>query len=322
MRPRTTSSAAGVSIPVAALEQYAKGWVTEAEYRHLSPSTTQWRRHVTGKLLWLLHHEQFETCGPDEIRQFIVYATKPQPGGRWGNSQQTSENRPETVRTYYERLRAFFRWLVEEGFEDENPMKTLKRPIVHHEQIQPFSETDLKALLAAAKQSKHALQDAAILLFLLDTGVRASELCNLRIRDLDLTGMRAIVLGKGNKHRAVYIGLATARAVRRYLKPLEQSPDSPVFITERKQAFTPSSLRQMMERLGEAAGLKGVRCSPHTMRHTAAVMFLRAGGHVFALKEMLGHTTLDMTMKYVALAQADVQAQHYQFSPVERLNLK
>jgi integrase len=87
--------------------------------------------------------------------------------------------RPRTVKDYHTTLRTFFRWLVEEGCPD---------------QIQPLTKEDVYPLLLAAKQSDHSYRDEAILLFLLDTGVRASELCILRIENVDVVGKLRISL--------------------------------------------------------------------------------------------------------------------------------
>ena len=74
----------------------------------------------------------------------------------------------------------------------------------------------------------------------------------------------------------------------------------------------------MIDRLRVLSGVRGVRCSAHTFRHTFAVSFLRAGGQVFALKEILGHTSLKMTAKYVSLAEADLASQR-RFSPADQI---
>lgn len=111
--------------------------------------------------------------------------------------------------------------------------------------------------------------------------------------------------------------------MRAYLRDEDRMPDDPVFISERGDGagnkLTRWGARQVIERLGKTAGLQSVRCSPHTFRHTFAVEFLRAGGNVFTLKQLLGHTGLQVTQRYVALAQADIQSQHRQFSPGDRL---
>ena len=73
---------------------------------------------------------------------------------------------------------------------------------------------------------------------------------------------------------------------------------------------------------GRKAGLKGVRCSPHTLRHTAAVKFLRNGGNVFSLQRLLGHASLEMTRRYCELADTEVKRAHLTASPVDNLNLK
>lgn len=77
-------------------------------------------------------------------------------------------------------------------------------------------------------------------------------------------------------------------------------------------------LLKLIKRLGCMAGIKAVRCSPHSLRHTYAVSFLRAGGNVFTLREALGHTNLQMTQKYVVVAEADVEAQSKLYSPMNK----
>ena len=85
------------------------------------------------------------------------------------------------------------------------------------------------------------------------------------------------------------------------------------------EPLTRSGLRQLVSRLGKDAGIQATRCSPHNFRHTFAVSFLRNGGNAFTLQQMLGHTSLHMTNRYVALAQADIENQHRQFSPADCL---
>lgn len=97
-------------------------------------------------------------------------------------------------------------------------MESLKPPLVRSDQIQPFTPDQVAALLNAAKKSRHPRRDTAILLFLLDTGCRASELCALKMKDMDLQGRRCTVTGKGNKSRSLYSGREATKALRSYLK--------------------------------------------------------------------------------------------------------
>lgn len=153
----------------------------------------------------------------------------------------------------------------------------------------------------------------------------APELLALQVRDIDLTGRRCQVLGKGNKRRSVYFGATCARALWRYLAERKDPPgDAPLFLAERgrtkDEGLRRTGLAKLIARLGVLAGVEQVRCSPHTFRHTFAVMFLRNGGNSFTLKELLGHSSMAITNRYVLLAQADLEAQHRAYSPADRLH--
>jgi site-specific recombinase XerD len=305
--------------------RHLSGWLLDSEYRNLSARTVDSRRMVADKLLWYLRRHGLATCGPAEIRAFLTYVAKGGSGaeGRWGTGRPARPIKSSTPTTYFARLRSFFNFLLDEGAIEASPMATLKPPVSRSDQIQPFTEEQIADLQRAARASEHPRRDVAILLLLLDTGMRASELCALLIGDLDLQEHRCTVHGKGNKARTVFYSRDTARALYSLLRDRPGDPNAAVFVADRGlragEALTRGGLLQLFHRLGAAACIRSTRCSPHTLRHTAAVWFLKEGGHVFALKEMLGHTDLKCTSRYVALAQADVQAQHARFSPVARL---
>lgn len=85
--------------------------------------------------------------------------------------------------------------------------------------------------------------------------------------------------------------------------------------------MTKGRIEILMKRYAQKAGIRGVRCSPHTLRHTAAITFLRNGGDVFSLQRLLGHSTLEMTRHYCELADVDVKRAHLTASPVDNLGL-
>lgn len=194
-------------------------------------------------------------------------------------------------------------------------------PVARADQVQPFTRDQVEALLSAARRSKQRRRDEAILYFLFDTGVRASELCSLKMSDLDLGGRRCTILGKGNKRRTLCLG--RTKALGQYLRGQQRDERDTAFLDSRGtragEPSTRSGLLQLIRRLGRAAGIQAARCSPHTFRHTFAMEFLRAGAHLFTLQQLLGHTTLSMSQKYVALAQAEIESQHRQFLPADRL---
>lgn len=310
------------------LSRYADGWLLDGEIRQHSPQTLALRRLILSKFLWFVRGQECAQVGALEVRQFLAYLTRghDEAGGRWGNAQNTRAVRPSTVQTYHRHLRTFFAWCVAEGALAASPMETIAAPIARPDQIQPFTDGQASALLCAARKSRHPKRDEAILLMLLDTGMRASELCSLKRGDLDMTARSCTVMGKGNKRRPVPFGPTVTKALWNYLREEAPANDAPLFRADRGNAagdaMTRSGLFQLIGRLGKAARVDGARCSPHTFRHTFAVSFLRAGGNQFALMQMLGHTNIQMTARYVALAQADVASQHRSFSPVENMKRK
>jgi site-specific recombinase XerD len=322
------SADAPAELTLSQLERQIQGWVLDGEIRQLSPRTLEERQSVTSKFLWFLKDRELPQCGTREIRAFLAYVGRGHdtPGGRWGNERMTKPVKPRTVHAYFRVLRALFRWMVEDGALPHSPMEGIRPPVVRADQIQPFSDAQVEALLAAAKRSAHPARNVALIYFMIDTGARASEICAARVRDLDLTGRKVKLFGKGGKERTGYLGKHATRALWTYLKDEPREDAAPLFLSERGtaagEALTRMGLHHIIARLGEAARIDAVRCSAHTFRHYFAVSFLRGGGNTFTLKELLGHTTLEMTNKYVALAQADLEAQHRQFSPADRLKRK
>lgn len=293
----------------------------------MSARTLGNRREVLRKLAWFLEQRGLKQVGPNELRAFFLYLTRPaEPGGRWGNPRETGLLKPGTVVTYFNVLRTLCAHLVETEALPVSPMAKLKPPIDRPDQIQPFTGEQVSALEAQARRSVYPLRDSAIVLLLLDTGMRASELCGLRVQDVDLVGRRCVVRGKGGKERALSLGQRATRAVWAHLRGREDEPEAALFQSQRGQrpgeGFTRSGLTQLIHRLGEAAGIVGVRCSPHTFRHTFSIEFLRAGGNQFTLMEILGHQDLKQTSRYLRLAQADIERQHRAFSPGDRMKRK
>ena len=334
--PKTVAPDAGPSIPqlhCSALASLVEEWLSDCLIKQHSPRTIELRRILTRRLIWFLQEQNATNCGRSELRAFFAYLTNghQNANGRWNKKEAASGDskrwtkplRPATIATYHRHFKAFFSWAVAEEYLAESPMDRVPAPVVRDDQVQPFTNQQVEALIAATQRSNYPKRDEAILLFLLDTGVRVSELCDLRMRDVDFIEGSARIHGKGDKYRTVCFGRRATRTLRAYLRQEDRSPDDPLFISERGldtgAKLTRWGVSQIIERLSKRASIQRARCGPHTFRHTFAVEFLRNGGNVFTLKEMLGHCGLAVTNRYVALAQADIQAQHRQFSPADRL---
>ncbi len=229
---------------------------------------------------------------------------------------------PNTVHGYAQVLKTLCRLGHRIGFIPEDITRGFEMPRVPKTIAPTFTDEQLEALLAAPdRRTWVGIRDSAILLVLLDTLIRVSELVGLNAEDIDLDEGVVRVMGKGGKERQVPFGTATAQALRRYTTSVEDlRTGDPFFITRYGRRISRRAVHEMITHHGQMSGrIEGVRCSPHTLRHTGAKRFILAGGDVFTLQKLLGHTTLAMVRRYVELADVDVRAQHQRFSPAHSL---
>ncbi len=225
-----------------------------------------------------------------------------------------------TVAHYYRVLHTFFNWLVAEEFIEVNPLGVIKSPKQERKVIQALTAEEVKALLrqASSKTFLHR-RNRAIVMMLLDTGMRVSELANLVADDVDMnTGAILVRKGKGNKQRVVRIGNRTQKALWAYLSSRRGGSTYGLFTDGGGKRLTVGAIKLMIRRLGRRAGLKNVHV--HRLRHTFAISFLRAGGDVFSLQYLLGHSTLHMTQRYLQSLNADdAMRAHQKHSPLDKM---
>ena len=180
----------------------------------------------------------------------------------------------------------------------------------------------LRLLKAVDGNSVSAVRNRAIILMLLDCGLRVSEMCALDAKDVDIKGGWVRVReGKGWKERKVPIGGAVRRALWQYskMRPQPMGGNKRYFLTEDGWQLPTERVRKMLIHYGHKAEVENVH--PHRFRHSFALHFLRNGGDALTLRMLLGHTTLQMVSRYVQLAAIDLKAVHAKASPADHLRL-
>lgn len=281
-----------------------------AEYRlacrakNLSEHTWRWYEQKLSVFRSYLEAEGVQTVA--ELRPATVYRfteflqNTPTLNGRGTRSTFT-------IKGYVEVIKNFLSWAEQEDLIDEKVRKRIPNPKVEQKVIRIYSREQFDRLMTATDLEPTRmlqLRDKALLCLLLTTGIRAAELCGLRLRDLDLDGDFIRVHGKGNKQREIGpLGRTCLKHLRRYLRGMQQDATSPVFLSHRTGgALTPDGIDQLIKRLRDHAGeeyFPGIRVSAHTFRHTFAVNFLKQGGNIKQLQLLLGHTSLAVTQRYL-----------------------
>ena len=288
------------------------GTVTNAleDYRyailHLSPRT---QKEYAGKLTVFAAWCEEQGVGVGDIKQAVIRRFVAHLRERV-HEHTGKPISPVTVHGYCRVLKAFLFWLShEEDYEDLVSDKVASRiEMPHCEQtlIEVFTPEQIKALLLACEKEYNqelTVRDRAIVSVLIDTGVRASELVGLTLENvfLDPHDSYLKVLGKGNKWREVALGRQSVAALRRYITRYRHGGknEKHVFLNRHGARLTVRGLEEIIKRLGEWGRVKGVRCSPHTCRHTYAVSYLQASGDVYRLSRLLGHTSVKVTEVYL-----------------------
>jgi len=233
-------------------------------------------------------------------------------------------------------LSSLWTWAVREGYVEQNIVRSIRPPRPEQKAVAPFSKEDVGLLLSACDysraysrpgkvESRHtrltAERDKLIIKFLLDTGVRVSELCELQVRHLDLRNRRVRIFGKGAQERIVPLGQSLSKAVWRYMtdRP-DAQPEEPFIVDQRGEVgISRYAIRRLLKRLGDKVGVPNVY--PHRFRHTFAITYLRNGGQELALMRTLGHSSMEMTSRYARIAQSDIARNHQEASPLDNWKL-
>lgn len=291
---------------------------SEATMRDYANTLRQWAK-------FLGDDPEVEALTVDDVRRFLYFL------------RTERKLAPKTVKNAHTGMSAFFSWLEAEYGLTHVMRGRVPSPRAGSREIVPLSKLEVRALLAAVertavwKSTKRApattaratrARDKAIILVLLDTGIRASELCDLTLGDLDMkSGALQVRRGKGDKGRSVYLGVTAKAALWAYLSKRKNSHnDDALFETAGRQPLDRAALRKMLRLAGERAEI-AERVHPHRLRHTFAISYLRNGGDVFTLQRLLGHSTMDMVKRYLSLAQVDVADAHRRASPVDNWRL-
>lgn len=279
----------------------------DVKARHLTTSTQRfYRERLSLFLTWCDNNNvvSLQDLTHIHIRQYIVSLRER------GVSSAYQHN---TARA----IKAFLNYCVRDELIAATPFAKVPMPKLQRKILPALTPNEIRRILDKC----HNERDETIILFLLDSGVRASELIALRVGDVDLsTGCVNVRQGEGQKDRVTYVGVRVRKQVKRYLVVERGNPDAaaPLFSSERgSDTLTYFGLAQMLKRLRKATGI--AICSAHTFRRTFAINCLRNGMDIFVLAKLMGHADLTVLRQYLALVQDDLQKAQQRSGVVDNL---
>ncbi|MDL2342970.1 tyrosine-type recombinase/integrase [Deinococcus sp. MIMF12] len=293
----------------------------EMHARHLralrrSPETVRFYRQA------VLDLERFmQSQGMDPKAELVTRAVLIECQG----AMQARDLKPGAVHAFMRGLRALFRWAVDEDLITRDPTLKLKLPSIGGDVPPAIQPDEVSRCLKAVQGMPFPARNTAILMLMYDTGLRLGEVIGLNSDDVDMTAGVMRVRAETSKvdaQRTVPLGIKSAKALAKYER-LERRPLLPhvptLFIARGGAPLTKSGLSQLLNRVAEEAGLPRDHVAPHAWRRGFAVQYLRNGGDMFSLQQILGHTDLSMTRRYVKYLPNDIQVQHLRASPADRL---
>lgn len=292
---------------IIALQDAYALFLVDREARGQTEQTLAYYRGKLGRFIsWATDVQR--VCGVDQVTPGLIRS--------YFVELQSRGLSPYTIHGVSRGIRAFCNWCTAEGLLTASPMTNVPNPRLPKTILPAFSPEEVRRLVNAAPDER----TRALILFMLDTGLRASEMMALNGADIDMrSGEVRVRLGKGQKDRTVYLGATSRRALLKYYgKAGWPEPDEPVWRHQHgDERLQGTGLRKLLAIVGKEAGVDNA--TPHTFRRTFALWSLRAGVNVHTLAKLMGHADIQVLRQYLDLVDGDLAAAHHRAGIVDKL---
>ncbi len=224
-----------------------------------------------------------------------------------------------TIARHISSLRSFYKYLLKEGIVSKNPMLFISNPKLDKKLPKFLYEKEVETLLSMPKlDNPKGLREALLLEFLYSTGVRVSELCSIKVKDISFSEKSVRVLGKGNKERYVYFGKQLDDLLKLYLKEsrpyFEKTRNDYLFLNDSGHQLQDRRVRALIDNLLKRS-CADFHMSPHTLRHSFATHMLNHGADLKTVQELLGHVDLSTTQIYTHISNERLRSVYLHSHP-------
>ena len=221
-----------------------------------------------------------------------------------------------SIRRRISSFKSFYKFLYLNGFMDKKdyPLSKIAYPKMEKKLPKFIYYNDLLEILEESAKDSDGIRDKLIIEMLYATGVRVSELVNIKYSDIDYNNRRIRVCGKGNKERIVYFGEYALDALNEYTSTHKKNEQGYVFTNSKGGALTDRGVRYIIEKLMNKLSVK-VHVTPHVLRHTFATDMLNNGCDIKIVQELLGHSSLRTTEIYTHVTNERLKEVYYSYFP-------
>ena len=304
--PQPETKNEGGAVKMIDFKTAIRSWESDLRGDDKSPHTiTGYINRVTLFESWI--NESQPNLTVDSIStEFIV---------RYKNHLISGFKKAGTINTKLMAIRVFFNWAVENQFCSLNPCSKVKNLVTEQQRPKSLNEEVLNKLIAEITKQGNKTNNpthATLLSFMIKSGLRVSEICNLRFMDIDLKNQKLTVRnGKGGKFRdipmiesliaqyEVYIEYAQRKG-RRLLK------SDFIFLSRYSKQFAPIGIAKMLERYAQKAEIPHV--TPHMLRHTFATVLFKKNAKINSVQKFMGHSSLNTTARYIIPSFEDLKS--------------
>lgn len=282
-----------------------------------SPKTISWYGDMLSDYTKFLQTRSTKTIlaefNVNNVREFVIH-------------NQGRSLSPFTIQGKVRALKVFSSWLFTEGYTSDNMLLNIKLPKVPIKFVETLTQDEIETLIGAQNPlTAIGCRNTAILIILLDSGLRCSELSNLLFENSHIDEGYLKVDGKGSKERLVPIGALTQKVLWRYILHFRPHPvceeEEYLLLTLDGKHLKTNAIKLILKRWGRKAGVP--RLHAHLCRHTYATNYLLYKcGDVFRLQHILGHNTLEMVRRYVHYASSQAMMNGRTASPIDKVGIK
>jgi len=294
---------------ISELENAFHLWLESMQARGLSPKSLTGYASEVGQFVRFLREPlnltDLDAVQPHHIRKWLIY--RQQHG--ISNAQLHND---------YRKPRTFWNWCLRESLTTNNPFASVEKPKLQPTLKPALTPDEVEQILQACEGKEWTrLRDRALILLLLDTGLRIHEAHKMTVADAQRETV--LIRGKGGKQRVVFLSHEVRLAIRRYLNacPFAPTGDAPLW-WGKYGALTLHGLLEVIQKIGKRAGLPN-HLGAHVFRRTFATWSLRSGIDLEHLRQLMGHSDYTVLRQYLALVETDLKRAHQQHSPLNNL---